>query len=42
MDLDLAGAHFRAQENGLMSSDGVYAISAGPTGHETSLLYVLF
>jgi len=33
----LAGWHFRAQENGLMSPDGVCAISAGPAGHETSL-----
>ena len=32
----LAGAHFRTLENGLMSPDGVCAISAGPAGHETS------
>ena len=32
----LAGSHFRAQENGLMSPDGVCAISAGPAGHETN------
>ena len=33
----LAGAHFQAQENGLMSPDGVCAISACPAGHETSM-----
>ena len=32
----LAGWHLRAQENGLMSPDGVCAISAGLAGHETS------
>jgi len=30
----LAGLHFRDQQNGLMSPDGVCAISAGPAGHE--------
>ena len=33
----LAGWHFRAQENGLMSPYGVCAISAGPAGHETMI-----
>jgi len=32
----LAGLNFRAQENGLMSPDGVCAISAGPDGHKTT------
>ena len=32
----LAGQHFRAQENGLMSPDGVCAISVGPAGNQTS------
>jgi len=31
----LAGLNFRAQENQLMSPDGVCTISAGPAGHET-------
>ena len=31
----LAGSHFRAQENGLMSPDSVCAINTGPAGHET-------
>jgi len=34
----LAGSHFQAQENGLMSPDGVCAISAGLAGHETTCL----
>jgi len=33
----LAGWHFRAQENGQMSPDGVCVISAGPAGHETNI-----
>ena len=33
----LAGLHFRAQESGLMSPDGVCAISAGLAGHETTM-----
>ena len=37
----LAGAHFRTQENGLMSPDGVFAISAGPAGHETTTYYAM-
>ena len=32
----LAGLNFQAKENGLMSPDGVCAISAGPAGHETN------
>ena len=32
----LAGLHFQAQENGLMSPDGVCAISVGLAGHETN------
>ena len=32
----LAGANFRTQNNGLMSPDGVCAISAGPDGHKTT------
>jgi len=32
----LVGAHFQTQENGLMSPDGVCAISAGLAGHETT------
>ena len=35
----LAGLHFRAQENGLMSPDSVCAISAGLAGHETSFYW---
>ena len=31
----LAGWHFQAQENGLMSPHGVCVISAGPARHET-------
>jgi len=32
----LAVVYFRAQENGLMSQEGVCIISAGPAGHETN------
>ena len=35
----LAGSHFQAQENGLMSPDGVCAISAGPAGSETTITF---
>jgi len=38
----LAGLNFRAQENGLMSPDGVCAISAGPAGHETRTVLVFY
>jgi len=34
----LAGLKFRAQENGLMSTDGVFAISAGPAGQESKCI----
>jgi len=32
----LAGLNFQAQENGLMSPDGVCAISVGLAGHDTT------
>ena len=35
----LAGLNFQAQENQLMSPDGVCAISAFPAGYETTLHY---
>ena len=36
----LVGSHFQAQENGLMSLNGVCAISVGLAGHETIITTV--
>ena len=38
----LAGAHFRTQENGLMSPDGVCAISVGLAGHKTIFFAAIY
>ena len=37
----LAGLNFWAQENGLMSPDGVCAISTGPARHKTNVSIVV-